>query len=451
MSGSPGGDGARSSAGKQRKVTLAPGVRPREVWAWAMFDFANSGYTTVVITAVFNAYFVAVVAGNQAWATFAWAAALAVSYAGIMVTGPAIGAYADLHAAKKRLLLVTTVGCVAFTAALAFAGENDLWLGVVLIVLSNFFFGSGENLIAAFLPELARGRSLGKVSGWGWGLGYIGGLVSLGCSLAYVSFAQARGATAQEFVPVTMAITAGLFALASLPTFLLLQERAKAQAGIVPGHPWRESLSRLAQTLHQARRYRDLWRFLVCLVLYQAGVQTVIALAAVYAQQAMGFDTRQTLTLIMVVNLTAAAGALGFGQVQDRIGHVATITLTLAGWMLVVILAWSATGSGMFWAAANLAGLCLGSSQSAGRALVGYLSPAARRAEFFGLWGLAVKLSSILGPITYGIVTWISGGDHRLAMIITGGYFVLGMAVLVGVNVRRGRRAALTARTQDVR
>jgi UMF1 family MFS transporter len=247
-----------------------------------------------------------------------------------------------------------------------------------------------------------------------------------------------------------MLITAGLFALASLPTFLVLQERSKAQAGIIPGHPWRESFSRLGQTLHHARRYRDLWRFLVCLVLYQAGVQTVIALAAVYAQQAMGFDTRQTLTLIMVVNLTAAAGAVGFGQVQDRIGHVATIALTLAGWMLVVILAWSATGPGMFWAAANLAGLCLGSSQSAGRALVGYLSPATRRAEFFGLWGLAVKLSSILGPITYGIVTWISGGDHRLAMIITGGYFVMGMAVLRGVNVQRGRRAALTARTQDV-
>ncbi len=451
MSGGPGGGKAPQTGGRQQRVILAPGVRPREVWAWAMFDFANSGYTTVVITAVFNAYFVAVVAGNQTWATFAWTAALAVSYAAIMVTGPALGAYADLHAAKKRLLLGTTIGCVVFTAALAFAGEDTLWLGVVLIILSNFFFGAGENLIAAFLPELARGRSLGKVSGWGWGLGYIGGLVSLGCSLAYVSFAQARGDPAVAFVPVTMLITAGLFALASLPTFLLLQERATPQTGIVPGHPWRESFSRLAQTVHHARRYRDLWRFLVCLVLYQAGVQTVIALAAVYAQQAMGFDTQQTLTLILVVNVTAAAGALGFGQVQDRIGHVPTIALTLAGWILVVILAWSSTGPAMFWAAANLAGLCLGSSQSAGRALVGYLSPAPRRAEFFGLWGLAVKLSSILGPITYGVVTWISGGDHRLAMLITSVYFVTGLAVLRAVDVRRGRRAAVTARTHGSR
>ena len=182
--------------------SLAPGVRPREVWAWAFYDFANSGYTTVVITAVFNAYFVAVVAGGAPWATFVWTASLAASYALIVLTAPLIGAYADARAAKKRLLLFTTAGCVVFTAGLALVGRGDLALGVALVILSNFFFGSGENLIAAFLPELARGEALGKVSGWGWSLGYFGGLVALGACLAYVDHAQAQGATATEFVPV---------------------------------------------------------------------------------------------------------------------------------------------------------------------------------------------------------------------------------------------------------
>ena len=195
-----------------------------------MYDFANSGYTTVVITAVFNAYFVAVVAGNTPWATFAWTAALAVSYALIVVTAPVIGAYADAHAAKKRLLLITTVGCVVFTAGLALVGRGDLALGIALVILSNFFFGTGENLIAAFLPEIARGEAMGRVSGWGWSLGYCGGLVALGACLAYVTHAQAQGATATEFVPVTMLITAALFAIASLPTFLFLRERAQAAA-----------------------------------------------------------------------------------------------------------------------------------------------------------------------------------------------------------------------------
>jgi UMF1 family MFS transporter len=429
-----------------RQLTLAEGVAPREVWAWAMFDFANSGYTTVVITAVFNAYFVAVVAGNAPWATFAWTLALAVSYAAVMASAPVLGAYADLHAAKKRLLAASTLGCVLFTAALSLAGPGDLWLAFALVAASNFFFGTGENLIAAFLPELARGRALGRVSGWGWGLGYFGGLVALGICLAYVTLAQGRGEESRQFVPVTMLITAGLFALASLPTFLLLGERAVARANAADSRLVTEAFARLGQTLAHARRFRDLWRFLVCLVFYQAGIQAVIALAAVYAQQAMGFDTRETLLLILVVNVTAALGALAFGQVQDRIGHVATIALTLLGWILMIGLAWAATGPAMFWAAANVAGLCLGSSQSAGRALVGYLSPAGRRAEFFGLWGLAVKLSSILGPVTYGLVSWVSRGDHRLAILITGSYFLAGLGILLAVDVRRGRVAALRER-----
>jgi UMF1 family MFS transporter len=171
----------------------------------------------------------------------------------------------------------------------------------------------------------------------------------------------------------------------------------------------------------------------------------VIALAAVYAQQAMGFSTKDTLFLILLVNITAAAGAFLFGQVQDRLGHVRTLVVTLLGWIVVVILAGAAESRTLFWITANLVGLCLGSSQSAGRALVGYLSPPARTGEFFGLWGLAVKLSSILGPMTYGAVTWISAGNHRVAILITGIYFVIGLAILFGLNVERGRSAALTA------
>ena len=140
-------------------------VKLREVWAWSMYDFANSGYTTVVITAVFNAYFVSVVAGNAPWATFAWTAALSVSYALILFTGPLVGAWADAHAAKKRVLLFSTIGCVLFTAALYFATEGSVALAIALVILSNYFFGIGENVIAAFLPELAVSSAMDRVSG----------------------------------------------------------------------------------------------------------------------------------------------------------------------------------------------------------------------------------------------------------------------------------------------
>ena len=406
-----------------------------------MYDFANSGYTTVVITAVFNAYFVAEVAGRAPWATFAWTAALAASYALVVLTAPVIGAWADAHAAKKRLLAFTTAGCVVFTAGLALVGSGDLALGIALVILSNFFFGTGENLVAAFLPEIARGEALGKVSGWGWSLGYLGGLVTLGTCLAYISHARALGASAAEFVPVAMLITAGFFALASLPTFVFLRERAQPAAGVAG--IVKSGFSRVAETLSHARRHADLWRFLACVVCYQAGVQTVIALAAVYAQEAMGFTIRDTITLILVVNVTAAAGAFAFGHVQDRLGHVRTLALTLIGWLVAVVLAWMAEGAVLFWIVANLVGVCLGASQSAGRALVGYLSPLARTAEFFGLWGLAVKLSAIFGPLTYGLVTWATHGNHRVAMLITGVFFLAGLAILSGLDAARGRAAAL--------
>jgi UMF1 family MFS transporter len=406
-----------------------------------MYDFANSGYTTVVITAVFNAYFVAEVAQNAPWATFAWTCALAVSYIAIICTAPLVGAYADAHAAKKKLLAITTAGCVIFTAALALAGPGALWLAIVLVALSNFFFGTGENLIAAFLPELAREEAMGRVSGWGWSLGYCGGLVALGLSLAYVTWAQARGAPAGDFVPVTMLITAAFFALSSLPTFLLLRERARPVGSAA--HLGSEATSRLRVTLRQASRYADLRRFLLAVVFYQAGIQAVVALAAVYAQQVMGFTTKDTLALVLIVNVTAAAGAFVFGYVQDRFGHVPTLVATMIGWIIAVLLAFFSEGPALFWTAANVVGICLGSSQSAARALVAYLSPAGRSAEFFGLWGLAVKLSAVLGPLTYGFVTWFSNGDHRLAILLTGTYFVAGLLIIRGIDVERGRKTAL--------
>ncbi|MCO5761623.1 MAG: MFS transporter [Chromatiaceae bacterium] len=431
----------------KRAGTLRAGVAGREAWAWAMYDFANSGYTTVVVTAIFNAYFVASVAGNADWASLAWSGALAVSYALIMLTAPAVGAYADLKLAKKRLLALTTLGCVAGTAALSLVGPGEILLGVVIIVVSNFFFGTGENLIAAFLPELARPRGMGRLSGWGWGLGYVGGLLTLAVCLAYVSHAQGQGLGADDFVPATLWITAIIFLLASLPAFLFLRERGGEQAA--DNHPVKGAYRQVLDTLAHARHFPDLFRFLGCIVFYQAGVQAVIALAAIYAQQAMHFDTRQTIILVMVVNITAAVGALAFGHVQDRIGHKRAVAITLLGWLLTVLLAWQATDAGRFWLAANVAGLCLGASQSAGRALVGYLSPHPHRAEFFGLWGLAVKLSSILGPVTYGLAAWLSGGDHRLAMLSLGVYFLAGLTILGWVDVGRGRRRAL--RKQDLK
>ncbi len=424
------------------RPALNPGVRRREVFGWAMYDFANSGYTTVVLTAVFNAYFVSTVAGGQDWATLAWTLALGASYAIVMVAGPIVGAWADAHAAKKRALLLSTVGCVAGTAALALVGPGDVALAIALLIVSNVAYSMGENLTASFLPELARPAAVGKVSGWGWSLGYVGGLLALGLGLAWVMGADARGSTAAQAVPGTMLITAAVFAAASAFTFALLRERAvPVPASEVASH----AFARLARTAKEALAYRDLLAVFACGTCYQAGVATVITLSAIYAEQVMGFGMKETILLILALNVTAGIGAFGFGYAQDRLGKVPALRYTLWAWIAMVAVAWGATTSAQFWVAANLAGLAMGSSQSAGRALVAYFAPPSRTGEFFGLWGTATRLASILGPVTYGVVTWITSGNHRLAIACTGAFFLVALGFLAQVDEGRGREAAVAA------
>ncbi len=426
---------------------LNPGVRKREVFGWAMYDFANSGYTTVVITAVFAAYFVGGIAQKAEWATFAWTAALSVSYAIVMLTMPSIGAYADLRAAKKRLLMLATMGCVVTTAALALAGPGSLAFAVLLIILSNTFFAYGESLTAAFLPELARPAALGKVSGWGWGFGYFGGMLALGICLGYVLWAQARGIPADQFVPVTMLITAVIYGLASLVTFRLLKERAQPNPAALQQGGLKASLAQLNQTFRQARRYRDFMWLLACAVFYQGGVAVAITLAAIYAEQVIGFQPQETMVLIFVLNFAAAGGAFAFGYLQDRIGHKLALGITLVGWIATCVIAAITTTKGGFWYAAAIAGVCMGSSQSAGRAMAGMFSPKRQLAEFYGLWTFAVRLASIIGPLSYGAITWMTGGDQRTAILSTAVLFAVGLALLIPVNVQRGREAALAADT----
>ena len=424
---------------------LNPGVTRREVFAWSSYDFANSGYTTVVITAVFNAYFVAVVARGADWATLAWTLALSVSYLIGMLLMPAMGAYADVHARKKRMLLVVTVGCILGTAALALVGPGDLALALAAIGISNFCFSAGVTLNSAFLPELARPEALGKVSGWGWSFGYLGGLLALGLGLGYVQWAQARGQGAEQFVPVTMLITAAVFALAAAPMFLMVRERAVPRTGTTVTNFLAESTQRLWHTLRHIGEHRDFGWLMVCGFFYQGGISVVIALAAIYAQQAMHFTMAQTMLLVLLVNITAAVGAFLFGYVQDALGHRATLAITIAGWIAMVLIAATTTRTDGFWLAANIAGLCMGSSQSAGRAMVGVFAPPARLAEFYSLWNSALWLSGVVGPVTYGLVTWLTNNNHRLAILATGIYFVVGLAVLALVDVERGRRAARAA------
>jgi len=435
LPGTPDTQSAPPSPGT-RAPALNPGVTRREVWSWAMYDFANSGYTTVVLTTVFSAYFVGVVAAHKTWATLALTAALSLSYLMIMLTMPALGARADARAGKRRLLFTSTAGCVIATALLAGAGPGGVAWGLVFLALSNYCYCIGESVIAAFLPEIARPEALGRVSGWGWSFGYCGGMLTLGLSLGYVSWAGAHGQPAETYVPRVMIFTALVFALAAIPSFLFLRERTPATR-----RPPQGMLRRLRAAWVETRgHFPDFRMLLFCGACYQAGIAVVITLSAVYATQAMGFTMGQTMLLVFAVNIAAALGAFLFGYVQDRVGHKRALAVTLVGWIVMVLVAYVAVRLWVFWIAATLAGLCMGTSQSAGRAMVGALAPPDRLAEFYSLWTFAIQLAAVIGPLCYGLITWVTEGNQRLALLCTGLFFVAGLLVLSRVDFARGLR-----------
>lgn len=425
---------ARPKLNLRYQGALKTGVSLRELWAWAMYDFANSGYTTVVLTTVFSAYFVGVVAAGKSWGTLALTLALSLSYLLVMLTMPALGARADAQAKKRRLLFTSTIGCVIATLFLSRSFEGDVAWALIFLVCSNYFYSIGESVIGAFLPELAKPEALGRVSGWGWGFGYFGGMLALGCALVIVTYGESLGATAEQYVSWVMVSTALLFMVAAIPPFLWLKERSaashRARVGV---------FKRLALAWVETRDcFPDLRLLLVCGACYQAGIAVVITLSSVYATQVMGFAMSQTMLLVFTVNIAAAIGAMLFGYVQDSVGHKLALTVTIVGWLVMIAVAAFATSVIQFWISAGLAGLCIGSSQSAGRAMVGALTPEKRLAEFYALWTFATQLAAVVGPLSYGVVTWVTEGNHRLALGFTSLFFIAGLGVLRSINFQRG-------------
>jgi len=415
----------------------------REKISWAMYDFANSGYATVVLTAIFNTWFVSGIAMSGGFdsgsATLLWTLAIAIGNFMILFSAPVIGAIADLYAVRKRLLFASSIGCITFTALLAVPQAGDTWLAMALVILSYYMFATGENLIAAFLPELTTPENIGRLSGYGWALGFMGGLLTLALCLVYINHAEAAGKLPEQFIPVTMLIVSVCFLVSALPTFIWLKERGKP-ADTASHQIVRNTYSELKTTLTNLKHYPDLKRFMISLTCFHGGIYIVIVLAAVYAEQVMGFDTKQNIILIGVVNITAAIGAFGFGHLQDKLGSVKTLILTLIIWCIAILIAWYSEDVITFWIAANLIGISLGASQSGSRALIGLFSPPGHYGEYYGLWGLCVKLAAIIGPISYGLLNKLTDGDHRTSLLITLLFFIAGLILLFSINEERGKK-----------
>jgi UMF1 family MFS transporter len=412
----------------------------KEIFGWAMFDFANSAYTTNIVTVIFCNYFTQAIVPEGGSGNTLWGLGGTISNLLIILTAPVIGAIADFSSSRKKALTITCLLCVATTAGLFFATPGAVMLSLILFVVSNYFFQISEALCGSFLPDLAEPHEVGRISGFGWSLGYFGGL--LGLVLCYPLLAKGGFGVENSWnLRLTNLITAGLFLVAATPTFILLKEHNKGRA-LPEGKTYIQiGFSRVGETLRHLRQLYDLSVFLVVFFLSSVALMTVFAFSSIYSAQEMGFNSGQLLLLFIAVQLSAAAGAFGFGFLQDRIGLKFNMQILLLAWVGLLAMIYYTYSVQVFWVLVLVLGALLGSVQSAARGLTAMFAPPSKSAEIFGFWSLTYKLGGMIGPLMYGWVADSSG--HRPAMLCVSVFFMLAFLVNLLVDEKRGREAGL--------
>lgn len=405
-----------------------PPVRRREIFGWCCYDFANSSFTTIIITVVFAPWFLNVIAASDARGPGWWGTALALSQVVVILVSPLIGAMADVTARKKVYLMSAAVVCSLATIGLYWAGAGDIWLALGLVVVANIAFSLGENLCASFLPEISTPQNVGRISGYGWSFGYLGGLLSLVLALLIINSGPGRA-------PWTFVMTGVFFLLACLPT-LMLRERARRRS-LAPGETWIKLGGRqLATMWRELPQHRELMVFFVSMLCFMAGLTAIVAFASAFATDVLAMSQAEIIKLFVVLQLAGVAGAWGFGILQDRTSPRLALAVSLVQWIAVCVWASLCTTKAEFYVIGALAGAAMGSLQSGARAVVALLTPPGRAGEFFGYWGFFAKLAAVIGQPIFGWLASYRG--YRTAALANAGFFLIGLVILVSLRLRSG-------------
>lgn len=400
----------------------------KAIASWSLFDFANTGFSVMIVTFGWPLFFNAVVAddGNgEMW----WSYAISLSMLICALIAPPLGAAADVRGAKKTMLLLFTLLSVGATAALWFVQPGMVWLGILLFVVANVGFEGGIVFYDALLPSLASKENAGKISGYGFAMGYAGAMAILG--LCFPLMAGGFGPDNIDTFRLAFPATALFFLVFALPLFFLVPEPPapdkKRENWVALG------IRRSVNTLLTIRRYPQISRFLLAFFLYNDAILTIIAFASVYAQKTLGFEVAELIAFFVIIQTTAIGGSLVFGPLTDKKGPKATLRITLVLWILVSVMAYFAVDKMTFYVVGVIAGIAIGSSQSASRAMMVRLTPKERSAEFFGFYdGFFGKTSAILGPLIFGLLSTLY--SQRVAVVMLSVFFIAGLAVLRGLN-----------------
>ncbi|MEX0696937.1 MAG: MFS transporter [Dongiaceae bacterium] len=410
------------------------------IFAWCLYDWANSAFPTVVTTFLFSAYFTQGVAADPETGTALWGQTIALTGLVIAVVSPALGAIADQGGRRKPWLAALTLLSVAATAALWYVrpAVADVPFALIVVALATFGFELATVFYNAMLPDLARPDRIGRVSGWGWGLGYAGGLACLGLSFVLLvgpdrpPFGLDKAAA--EHVRATALLVAVWYAVFAVPLFLFTPDRPRG--GIPALAAVRDGLKALVATLRQLRRHANVARFLLAKMIYIDGLNTLFAFGGIYAAGTFGMSFDELLLFGVVINVSSGLGAALFAPIDDRIGAKPTIAIGLAALTLLGGVVLAVDGKAAFYAAAFGLGIFVGPVQAASRSLMARLAPPALRTEFFGLYALAGKATAFVGPALVGWVT-LAFDSQRAGLATILPFFVVGLLLLLTVKEPR--------------
>ena len=418
-------------------------ARRRAIVAWCLYDWANSAFPTVIVTFVFAAYFTQGVACDPETGTGQWALAMSLSGLAVAVCAPFLGAIADRAGRRKPWILVFTLTCIGAGAALWTVAPDRAYAAraMILVGLANWAFELGQAFYNAMLPDLAPRSLLGRVSGWAWAVGYAGGLGCLALSL--VLFVQpdpplfGLDPEMAEQIRIAGPFVALWYLVFAWPLFFLTPDRPSA--GLPAMTALRRGVAQLVSTLGAARRYGNIFRYLIARMLYSDGLNTLFAFGGIYAAGSFGMDFEEILLFGVLLNVTAGLGAAAFAWIDDRLGSKRTLVLSLialtglgAAILIVETKLWFyILGCGL--------GVFIGPVQSASRALMARLAPSAMRAEMFGLYALSGRATAFLGPALVGLVT-VWAGSQRLGMATVLVFFLAGLLLLLPVQEPRRSR-----------
>ncbi len=432
--------------------TSAPSTR-RERIAWYLYDFGNSAYASVVLLAVYSAYFQSQVVGGAEGSRL-WGLAIAVAMIAVAVAAPILGAIADYSAAKKRFLFFFTTLAVLFTALLFFTEKGTIALAIVLFVLAEIGYRAAQVFYDALLPEIAAQEEMGRIAGIGWAIGSFGGIVILLIILPPILLTKSD----VFVVRLSLVITALFFALAALPIFLWLKERAQGKA-LSPGENYLSiAFKQLSQTIRATRGFGEFLKFMLAFLIYNEAVIMALDFAGILGKLLFGLDQTGLILFFILVQATNVIGALAFGQLQDRIGGKRALTLAI--WLMVACVGvlYFAQSQMHFFAIGVFVGVAMAGIQSVSRAMVATFSPPGKSGEFFGFFALTGRTSSFIGPAIFGWVaaeatlwyqtqgqatTLAEQSGHRLAILVIGVFLIAGWLLMMFVNERKAREAAI--------